>query len=76
MQTTKERRVPYSEQALQGTRRVIPDWEAVRVSLEVVRKGSFRAAAEHLRMSVNAVRRRVEALGGSIHVSSPPGDGT
>jgi DNA-binding transcriptional LysR family regulator len=62
MQTTKERRVPYSEQALQGTRRVIPDWEAVRVSLEVVRKGSFRAAAEHLRMSVNAVRRRVEEL--------------
>jgi DNA-binding transcriptional LysR family regulator len=62
MQTTKEQRVPYSEQALQGTRRVIPDWEAVRVSLEVVRKGSFRAAAEHLRMSVNAVRRRVEEL--------------
>ena len=62
MQTTKERRVPYAEQALQGTRRGIPDWEAVRVSLEVVRKGSFRAAAEHLRMSVNAVRRRVDEL--------------
>src|SRR3954467_2184927 len=62
MQTTKERRVPYSEHALQGTRRVIPDWEAVRISLEVVRKGSFRAAAEHLNMSVNAVRRRVDEL--------------
>ena len=62
MQITKERRVPFSEQALQGTRRGIPDWEAVRVSLEVVRKGSFRAAAEHLRMSVNAVRRRVDEL--------------
>src|SRR2546421_4881138 len=68
MQTTKERRVPFSEQALQGTRRGIPDWEAVRVSLEVVRKGSFRAAAEHLRMSVNAVRRRVEELEQSLGV--------
>src|SRR6266699_3496522 len=69
MQTTKERRVPYSEQALRGARRVIPDWEAVRVSLEVVRKGSFRAAAEHLRMSVNAVRRRVEELEQALGVT-------
>jgi DNA-binding transcriptional LysR family regulator len=69
MQTTKERRVPYSEHALQGTRRVIPDWEAVRVSLEVVRKGSFRAAAEHLRMSVNAVRRRVDELERALGVT-------
>src|SRR4029077_10192210 len=62
MQSTKERRVPNSEHALQGARRIIPDWEAVRVSLEVVRKGSFRAAAEHLKMSVNALRRRVDEL--------------
>jgi DNA-binding transcriptional LysR family regulator len=62
MQTTTERRVPNSEHALQGARRVIPDWEAVRVALEVVRKGSFRAAAEHLRVSVNVVRRRVDEL--------------
>ena len=47
---------------MQGTRRGIPDWEAVRLSLEVVRKGSFRAAAEHLNMSVNALRRRVDEL--------------
>jgi DNA-binding transcriptional LysR family regulator len=62
MQTTTERRVPNSEHAMQGTRRGIPDWEAVRLSLEVVRKGSFRAAAEHLNMSVNALRRRVDEL--------------
>jgi DNA-binding transcriptional LysR family regulator len=43
-------------------RRAIPDWEAVRISLEVVRKGSFRAAAEHLKISVNALRRRVDEL--------------
>ena len=61
--------VPHAEHALQGARRVIPDWEAVRVSLEVVRKGSFRAAAEHLRMSVNAVRRRVDELEQALGVT-------
>ncbi|HEX3483651.1 MAG TPA: LysR family transcriptional regulator [Micropepsaceae bacterium] len=57
-----ERRVPNSEHAITGTRRVVPDWEAVRVSLEVVRRGSFRAAAEQMQMSVNALRRRVDEL--------------
>jgi DNA-binding transcriptional LysR family regulator len=69
MQPIKEHGVPYSEQAMQGSRRVVPDWEAVRVSLEVVRKGSFRAAAEHLKMSVNAVRRRVDELEQSLGVT-------
>src|SRR5580765_6113176 len=69
MQSTKERRVPNSEHALQGARRIIPDWEAVRVSLEVVRKGSFRAAAEHLKISVNALRRRVDELELSLGVT-------
>src|SRR5215471_7301077 len=69
MQTTTERGVPNSEHAMQGTRRVIPDWEAVRISLEVARKGSFRAAAEHLRVSVNAIRRRVDELEESLGVT-------
>src|SRR6185503_14652573 len=69
MHTTSERRVPNSEHAMQGTRRGIPDWEAVRLSLEVVRKGSFRAAAEHLHMSVNALRRRVDELELSLGVT-------
>jgi len=69
MQPTTERAVPNSEHALQAARRVIPDWEAVRVSLEVVRKGSFRAAAEHLGMSVNALRRRVDDLESSLGVT-------
>lgn len=69
MQTTTERGVPNEEHALQGARRVVPDWEAVRLSLEVVRKGSFRAAAEHLRMSVNALRRRVDELEESLGVT-------
>lgn len=62
MQPTKEQRVPYGEHALQGTRRILPDWDAVRIFLDVVRKGSLRGAAEHLNISVNAVRRRVEEL--------------
>ena len=69
MQPIKEHRVPYSEQAMQGSRRAVPDWEAVRISLEVVRKGSFRAAAEHLQVSVNAVRRRVTELEKALGVT-------
>ena len=38
------------------------DWESVRIFLEVVRRGSFRSASEHLGQSVNALRRRVEEL--------------
>jgi DNA-binding transcriptional LysR family regulator len=40
----------------------VPDWEAAHIFLEVARSGSFRAAAQKLRQSVNALRRRVEAL--------------
>src|SRR6478672_3029202 len=36
------------------------DWEAARVFLEVSRCGSFRAAAQKLDQSVNALRRTVE----------------
>lgn len=38
----------------------VRDWEAARVFLEVSRCGSFRAAAEKLGHSVNALRRTVE----------------
>ncbi len=62
MQTTTEQRVPYGEHALQGTRRTLRDWDAAHAFLDVVRKGSFRAAAEHLGMSVNSLRRRVDEL--------------
>jgi DNA-binding transcriptional LysR family regulator len=39
-----------------------PDWEAIRVFLEVARRGSFRSAADQLGMSINAVRRRIHDL--------------
>jgi DNA-binding transcriptional LysR family regulator len=38
----------------------VPDWEAARIFLEVSRCGSFRAAAQKLAQSVNALRRTVE----------------
>jgi DNA-binding transcriptional LysR family regulator len=40
----------------------VPDWETAHIFLEVARSGSFRAAAQKLRQSVNALRRRVDAL--------------
>src|SRR5690349_17937780 len=35
------------------------DWGNARIFLEVVRCGSFRAAAERLGQSINSVRRRI-----------------
>ena len=62
MQAAEKRGVLYGEHAFRAAPRSLPDWEAVRISLEVVRKGSFRAAAEHLGISVNVLRRRVDEL--------------
>ncbi|MEY4706545.1 MAG: hypothetical protein RJB58_268 [Pseudomonadota bacterium] len=42
--------------------RTIPDWEAAHIFLEVARCGSFRAAADKLDQSVNALRREVSEL--------------
>src|SRR6186997_1569073 len=39
-----------------------PDWEAIHVFLEVVRRGSFRSAADQLGQSINALRRRISEL--------------
>ena len=39
---------------------VVPDWEAAHIFLEVTRCGSFRAAAQKLGQSVNALRRKID----------------
>src|SRR5579863_2176789 len=52
----------YGERAMQGVPKGVPDWEAVRTALEVIRYGSFRAAAEHMGTSINVLRRRVDEL--------------
>jgi len=59
MHLAAERGVPQEERigvALGG----LPDWDAARIFLEVVRCGSFRSAAERLDLSINAVRRRID----------------
>jgi DNA-binding transcriptional LysR family regulator len=40
--------------------RIVEDWEAARIFLEVARSGSFRSAAQVLGQSVNALRRKVD----------------
>ena len=66
MQPPDDRGVPENEHAVDAavvpTLRAIQDWDGVRLFLQVVRHGSFRAAAESLGQSVNAVRRHVQDL--------------
>src|SRR5713226_5554129 len=38
------------------------DWEAIRLFLEVARRGSFRAAADALGVSINTLRRQIDEL--------------
>ena len=49
--------------------RIVPDWEAAHIFLEVARCGSFRAAAQKLDLSVNALRRRVDAFEGELGIA-------
>lgn len=39
---------------------IVPNWEAAHIFLEVARCGSFRAAAQKLGQSVNALRRKID----------------
>jgi DNA-binding transcriptional LysR family regulator len=58
MQPLQQRGVPFSEREAATT----PDWESVRIFLEVARRGSFRSAADQLGLSINALRRRITDL--------------
>ena len=60
MQPLQHRGVPFPEH--RGSPGPAPDWDAVRVFLEVARRGSFRAAADDLGLSINALRRRISEL--------------
>src|ERR1700761_1853876 len=66
MQFPEERGVLYGEQALLPTKKGQVDWESIHIYLEVIRNGSFRAAAEHLGTSINVLRRRVDELERSL----------
>jgi DNA-binding transcriptional LysR family regulator len=39
-----------------------PDWESVRLFIEVVRRGSIRSAADRMTVSFSALRRRIAGL--------------
>jgi len=62
MQRLQRRGVPVAERLDGGKVHDAPDWEALRIFLEVARRGSFRSASDQLGMSINAVRRRINEL--------------
>jgi DNA-binding transcriptional LysR family regulator len=62
MQSLEEQGVPQGEHALLVKPRRVPDWETVRIFLEVLRSGSFRAASDRLGQSINALRRKVDEI--------------
>jgi DNA-binding transcriptional LysR family regulator len=39
-----------------------PDWETIRLFLEIVRRGSFRSASDSLGISINVLRRKIDEL--------------
>lgn len=62
MQRLQRRGVPISERKSAVSKVPTPDWESVRIFLEVARWGSFRSAAERLGRSINALRRQINDL--------------
>jgi len=60
-----ERGVPPDEHPLTRSNG-LEDWNSARILLEVVRRGSFRSAADRLGMSINSVRRRIDEFEGQI----------
>lgn len=62
MQMRNEQRVLLGERVLRRHSRLMPDWEGAHLFLELIRGGSFRAAAEHVGLSVNALRARISTF--------------
>jgi DNA-binding transcriptional LysR family regulator len=60
MRSSQKKNRSQGEQWSVSGRPVVPDWEAAHIFLEVARSGGFRAAAQRLGQSVNALRRKVD----------------
>jgi DNA-binding transcriptional LysR family regulator len=61
MYSATRRGVPLKER-IEVSLAAPPDWDSVRIFLEVVRCGSFRSASERLGQSINVLRRAVDDL--------------
>jgi len=59
MRSSKKRN-PQDKQWTVSAPPAVSDWEAAHIFLEVARCGSFRAAAQKLGQSVNALRRKID----------------
>jgi DNA-binding transcriptional LysR family regulator len=57
-----ERGVSPDEHPQAATPGRAPDWESIRLFLEIVRRGSFRSASESLGVSINVLRRKIDEL--------------
>ena len=64
-----EQRVPLGDHVLQARPKGFIDWEGAHLFLELVRQRSFRATAEYIGLSFNAVRRRIGAFERSLGVT-------
>ena len=69
MQKGSERGVRMSEHVLRRPIRGLTDWEGAHLFLELVRRRSFRAAADHLNISVNALRARIADFESNLGVT-------
>jgi DNA-binding transcriptional LysR family regulator len=69
MHARNERGVRKFEHAMQRSSKFLPDWENAHLFLELVRLKSFRAAAEYLGLSVNALRAHIAEFESSLGVT-------
>lgn len=69
MQPPGERPVPSGERVVRPQPKTLLDWENAHLFLELVRSRSFRAAAEHVDLSVNALRKRISDFEKSLGVT-------
>jgi DNA-binding transcriptional LysR family regulator len=69
MQNRSEQGVRVGEHILRRPSTMLPDWESAHLFLELVRLKSFRAAADHLGVSVNALRDRISDFERSLGVT-------
>jgi DNA-binding transcriptional LysR family regulator len=69
MQTQSERRELPGDHIVRARPKGLIDWEGAHLFLELVRQKSFRATADHLGISFNAVRTRIGAFERSLGVT-------